>query len=114
LKRQKKAQVKSEEKAAKEKARSLADAAAASTDKINQHMSNKKKEREDPSNPAEYYRMRKDMIESRRAVGDNPFPHKFDVTISLQNFIEKYDPTITENGKVLTDETVRVAGLPVQ
>ena len=51
------------------------------------------------------------MIEERRAEGHNPFPHKFDVTISLGDFIEKYDPVLKENGQILADETVRVAGL---
>ncbi|KAL7069579.1 hypothetical protein ACQ4LE_010874 [Meloidogyne hapla] len=69
-----------------------------------------KKKTQDPSLPAEYFRMRQEMVESRRAAGENPFPHKFDVGISLANFIEKYDPILTERGKVLEDETVRVAG----
>lgn len=107
MKRQKKAQAKAEEKAAKELAKQQANIAAAAVDKINKHATNK---REDPSNPAEYYRMRVDMIEGRRANGDNPFPHKFDVSISLQNYIEKYDPVIKENGKVLEEDVVRVAG----
>lgn len=76
---------------------------------IIRQMSTKKKT-QDPSLPAEYFRMRQEMVESRRAAGENPFPHKFDVGISLANFIEKYDPILTERGKVLEDETVRVAG----
>uniref|UniRef100_A0A914HPW1 Lysine--tRNA ligase n=1 Tax=Globodera rostochiensis TaxID=31243 RepID=A0A914HPW1_GLORO len=63
-----------------------------------------------PSDPNEYYRMRVEMIERRRADGDNPFPHKFDVSTSLHDFINKYDPILTEEGKVLEDEVVRVAG----
>uniref|UniRef100_A0A915LPF7 Lysine--tRNA ligase n=1 Tax=Meloidogyne javanica TaxID=6303 RepID=A0A915LPF7_MELJA len=69
-----------------------------------------KKKTQDPSLPAEYFRMRQEMVQSRRAAGENPFPHKFDVGISLANFIEKYDSVLTERGKVLEDETVRVAG----
>lgn len=108
MKRQKKAQMKAEQKAAKDMAKHQSNMAAATADKINQHAVNK---REDPSNPLEYYRMRVEMIEGRRAAGENPFPHKFDVSISLQHFIEKYDPFIKENGKILEDEIVRVAGL---
>lgn len=121
LKKQQKAQAKDAKKATKELAKQEAANAAGKdlantlqeadaselADKINK-MAVKK--REDPSLPAEYYRMRVDMVESRRAAGDNPFPHKFDVTISLQDFINKYEPTIKENGKILSDETVRVAG----
>jgi len=77
---------------------------------IFRQMSTKKKT-QDPSLPAEYFRMRQEMVQSRRAAGENPFPHKFDVGISLANFIEKYDSVLTERGKVLEDETVRVAGL---
>ena len=50
------------------------------------------------------------MLNERREKGENPFPHKFDVTISLTDFIEKFGNEVTENGKVLTDESVRVAG----
>lgn len=48
------------------------------------------------------------MIEERRANGDNPFPHKFDVSISLAAFIEKYKDL--EKDAVLEDITVNVAG----
>ncbi|KAL3122777.1 hypothetical protein niasHT_008467 [Heterodera trifolii] len=63
-----------------------------------------------PSDPKEYYRLRVDMIERRRAAGDNPFPHKFDVSVSLRDFVDKYESALTENGKVLEEEIVRVAG----
>ena len=77
---------------------------------IVRRMSTNKKKNQDPSLPAEYYRMRQEMVQSRKAAGENPFPHKFDVGISLANFIEKYDSILTERGKVLEDDTVRVAG----
>uniref|UniRef100_A0A915BXH8 Lysine--tRNA ligase n=1 Tax=Parascaris univalens TaxID=6257 RepID=A0A915BXH8_PARUN len=62
----------------------------------------------DPSDPQEYFKMRVKMIEERRASGDNPFPHKFDVSISLAAFIEKYKEL--EKDAVLEDIIVSVAG----
>lgn len=64
----------------------------------------------DPSDPQEYFNMRVNMIETRRKNGENPFPHKFHVSISLTDFINKYDSVINENGKILEDITVSVAG----
>ncbi|KHN71373.1 Lysine--tRNA ligase [Toxocara canis] len=52
--------------------------------------------------------MRVSMIEERRAKGDNPFPHKFNVTSSLVAFIEKYNHL--EKDAVLEDVTVNIAG----
>ncbi|PIO60197.1 putative lysine--tRNA ligase [Teladorsagia circumcincta] len=62
----------------------------------------------DPSDPQEYFNMRVDMINKRRAAGENPFPHKFDVSISLAAFIEKYERLQKE--EVLENETVSIAG----
>ncbi|KAI6244059.1 Lysine--tRNA ligase [Aphelenchoides fujianensis] len=56
----------------------------------------------------EYFNMRVKMIEDRRTAGENPFPHKFDVSISLAEFQEKYKNL--ENDQVLEDVTERVAG----
>jgi hypothetical protein len=51
------------------------------------------------------------MIEERRARGENPYPHKWDVTTSLTEFITKYKPLLEEqNGRVLEEVNVRVAG----
>ncbi|CAO4364840.1 unnamed protein product [Caenorhabditis nigoni] len=61
----------------------------------------------DPSDPQEYFNMRVRMIEARRAAGENPFPHKFNVTISLTDFIAKYSPLQNEQ---VADEIVSVAG----
>ena len=94
-----KAKAKAEENAAK----------AAAKAEMSAQDSTSKKEIE-PSNPGEYYKHRVAMINERREKGENPFPHKFDVTISLTDFIEKFGNEVTENGKVLTDESVRVAG----
>ncbi|VDM68512.1 unnamed protein product, partial [Strongylus vulgaris] len=62
----------------------------------------------DPSDPQEYFNMRVGMINSRRAAGENPFPHKFNVTISIAAFIEKYEHL--KNEEVLNDVRVSIAG----
>ncbi|CAD6198611.1 unnamed protein product [Caenorhabditis auriculariae] len=61
----------------------------------------------DPSDPQEYFKMRARMIESRREAGENPFPHKFNVTISITDFIEKYN--VLEKEQV-SEDVVSVAG----
>ncbi|VDL67665.1 unnamed protein product, partial [Nippostrongylus brasiliensis] len=62
----------------------------------------------DPSDPQEYFNMRVAMINNRRAAGENPFPHKFNVTISLAAFVEKYERLQKE--EVLENEIVSIAG----
>ncbi|PAV65116.1 hypothetical protein WR25_22297 isoform B [Diploscapter pachys] len=69
----------------------------------------KKPEKEsDPVDAREYFNMRARMIETRRAAGDNPFPHKFHVTLSLSDFIAKYE--YLEKDQTLEDVTVNIAG----
>ncbi|CAI4233117.1 unnamed protein product [Auanema sp. JU1783] len=68
----------------------------------------KEKKEADPSDPQEYFNMRVRMIENRRSAGDNPFPHKFDVSISLAAYIEKYQ--YLKNEEVLENEPVSIAG----
>lgn len=103
LKRREKAAKKEQERLAKEAAKAATEANAPKTEK-------KKKETDvDPADPQEYFKMRERMIESRRAAGDNPFPHKFNVSISLTEFREKYKDSI-EKDQVLEDVQVSVAG----
>lgn len=49
------------------------------------------------------------MIEEKRSQGLNPFPHKFQVSISLKEFLSKYD--YLEKDKVLEDLEESVAGM---
>ncbi|VDD92537.1 unnamed protein product, partial [Enterobius vermicularis] len=93
-----KAQQKQKDKEKKEAERAAAAAAAP----------NKKSKDVDPSDPQEYYNMRTSMIEERRSKGENPFPHKFNVSISLADFIEKYSHL--EKDVALEDTVVSVAG----
>ncbi|MFH4975586.1 hypothetical protein AB6A40_002295 [Gnathostoma spinigerum] len=99
-KRQQKRLQKLKEKAEKE-AKQNAEAA-------NSLVSKKVEKTIDPSDPQEYYNMRVAMIDERRAKGENPFPHKFNVTISLSDFISKYE--YLEKDTVLEDVIVSVAG----
>ena len=55
----------------------------------------------------EYLRLRKAAVEQMKKSGDNPYPHKFNVTLSLTEFIEKYN-SLSE-GQHHTD-VVSVAG----
>ena len=52
--------------------------------------------------------MRLAGITSAKEAGQNPFPHKFHVTTSLQEFISTYGSI--EDGSVVEDVTVSVAG----
>jgi hypothetical protein len=47
-------------------------------------------------------------VQGKQAKGINPYPHKFDVSLSLPDFIEQYKGL--EDGAQLSDVTVAVAG----
>lgn len=68
---------------------------------------NKQPEAED--DPDEYHSLRVAFVEKLKIQdSQNVYPHKFDVEISLGDYIEKYNHL--EAGQVLTDITHRVAG----
>jgi len=56
----------------------------------------------------QYLQIRKNTIKALREAGEEPYPHKFNVTISLSNFIVTYDHL--ESGTHLDDVTVSIAG----
>lgn len=59
--------------------------------------------------PNEYFKLRSTAVEElKKQPETHPYPHKFNVTISLENFIEKYQSTI-KDGETL-DAIVNVAG----
>lgn len=58
----------------------------------------------------EYYRSRLEAIRSIRETGENPFPHKFAVTMSLEEFLEKFKGLA--NGDVDEATRVSLAGAP--
>ena len=53
--------------------------------------------------------MRLKYVEQLKAKDQNPYPHKFNVTISIKDYIAKYKDTL-ENGQHLDDVSVSVAG----
>ena len=69
---------------------------------------NKKKTDEEELDPTKYFENRKTYLKKLMEAGENPFPHKFEVTISLPEFIQKYT-NITKKGEFLED-IVQVAG----
>ena len=68
----------------------------------------KKKNDEEELDPTKYFENRKTYLLKKMEAGENPFPHKFEVTITLPEFIKKYTD-ITKKGEFLP-EVVQVAG----
>ncbi|KAG5311790.1 SYK ligase, partial [Acromyrmex insinuator] len=101
LKRRLKAEQKAKEKAEKEEARTLAVAA--------QSKSEKKEINEEEISPNEYFKLRSNLVSQLKAINDNPYPHKFHVSVSLEEFIEKFKD-IVKDGEILDNEVHSVAG----
>ena len=62
---------------------------------------------EDEVDPSKYYEARCAAIEKMKAAGETPYPHKFNVSVSIKNFIRKYESL--KNDETHTDK-VSVAG----
>jgi lysyl-tRNA synthetase class 2 len=60
---------------------------------------------EEELDPTQYFENR---VNSLKAHNANPYPHKFQVTISIPEFVRKYDSL--KRDETLTGETVAVAG----
>lgn len=59
--------------------------------------------------PNEFFKLRSAAVtELKKRPETHPYPHKFNVTISLENFIEQYQEKVAD-GETLS-ETVNVAG----
>lgn len=65
---------------------------------------------EEEISPNEYYKLRTAAVAALKegTKEDHPYPHKFTVTISLEEFIEKYNNL--NSGEVLENVTLSVAG----
>jgi lysyl-tRNA synthetase class 2 len=64
---------------------------------------------EEEISPNEYFKLRSAAVEALKSdPATHPYPHKFHVSISLTDFIEKYNSL--EQGTTLTDVETRVAG----
>ncbi|XP_059482883.1 lysine--tRNA ligase isoform X2 [Neocloeon triangulifer] len=98
LKRRMKAEQKAKEKVEKE-----AQVAAAKPTNAP-----KKKENEEEISPNEYYKLRTNALAEQKARGESPYPHKFHVEISLEEFIVKYNHL--KDGETLDKEVQTIAG----
>ena len=61
------------------------------------------------TDPTKYLENRKNWLTDLKKKGVNPFPHKFDVSLTIPHFVNKYSPK-TEKGKWLESEVQSVAG----
>ncbi|KAK9823612.1 hypothetical protein WJX72_004233 [[Myrmecia] bisecta] len=61
----------------------------------------------DDLDPSQYFELRVKAVTAAKALGNNPYPHKFEVSISLPDFVAKYSDL--EAGQHLED-VVSVAG----
>jgi len=60
------------------------------------------------TDPTLYFENRVKVLNAKKAKGINPYPHKFNVTMSLPDYIAKYSSL--EPGQRLDDVTVSLAG----
>ncbi|CAG9863335.1 unnamed protein product [Phyllotreta striolata] len=100
LKRRMKAEQKAKEKAEK-------------ADKLAQQVVQKPKEtkvNEEEISPNEYFKLRSTAIEKLKSLGNehSPYPHKFHVSSSLEDFIAKYSDL--KEGEVRENDKLSVAG----
>ena len=59
--------------------------------------------------PSQYKANREQQIKQIEATGGNPYPHKFNVSHRLPDFVSEFDP-ITEKGAKIEDKIITVAG----
>ncbi|XP_032816540.1 lysine--tRNA ligase isoform X1 [Petromyzon marinus] len=65
-------------------------------------------EDEEILDPNQYYKIRTQAVQNMQASGDDPYPHKFQVDLSLTEFVERYSNL--QPGDHLTDISLAVAG----
>ncbi|KAI8052130.1 hypothetical protein BDF22DRAFT_729025 [Syncephalis plumigaleata] len=65
-------------------------------------------EDEEELNPNQYFELRSRAVNKMYTEGPTPYPHKFHVSISLTEFVEKYNKL--EVGERLENEVITVAG----
>ncbi|XP_008553506.1 lysine--tRNA ligase isoform X1 [Microplitis demolitor] len=100
LKRRLKAEQKLKEKAEKDaKAAAEADPSKEKKEKI----------KEEEISPNEYFKLRVNAINELKDSNDSPYPHKFHVSSSLENFIGKFAEKV-KPGKIFDKEVHSIAG----
>ncbi|WKA02791.1 hypothetical protein VitviT2T_020945 [Vitis vinifera] len=92
-----------EEKKRKEEEK-VKQAAAVSSSKVQKPMAGD----DEDMDPTQYFENRVKYLAAQKAAGKNPYPHKFFVTLSILEYIEKYGAL--SNGDHLEDITVSLAG----
>ena len=60
----------------------------------------------------QYFENRLKYLAALRAAGEEPYPHKFDVTMSTPEYVEQYKNI--GNGEHLEDVTVNLAGIEIR
>ncbi|KAM0733005.1 Lysine--tRNA ligase [Formica fusca] len=105
LKRRLKAEQKAKEKAEKEEAKALV--AAIHENQITS--SKKDKIKEEDISPNEYFKLRSNIVSLLKTADQHPYPHKFDVSISLTDFIDKFNGRL-KNGEAIKNEIHTIAG----
>ena len=55
----------------------------------------------------QYFKIRSQAVQALKATSESPYPHKFHVSTSLTDFIEKYKDTADGSW---AEETVTVSG----
>ncbi|BES88349.1 lysyl-tRNA synthetase [Nesidiocoris tenuis] len=99
IKRRQKAKEKAAKEALKEaEAQKKAEASTKAAVKIS----------EEEISPNEYFKLRSAAVQELKKSGASPYPHKFQVTISLEEFIAKYNDL--KDGEVLENTSVSIAG----
>ncbi|KAH8387154.1 hypothetical protein KR093_005039, partial [Drosophila rubida] len=105
LKRRLKAEQKAKEKAEKDATRSAAAAAAPEAGQKKKSAA----ELEEEISPNEYFKLRSAAVaELKQTPASHPYPHKFHVSISLENFITQYNDL--KDGETLDQVNLSVAG----
>lgn len=102
-KRRLKAEQKAKEKA--EKA-SVAETAAEGPKKTKDALS------DEDITPNEYFKLRSLAVQQLKTTSSSPYPHKYQVDTSLQDYIERF--TYLTNGQCLEDQTYSIAGFTVK
>ncbi|XP_011500550.1 PREDICTED: lysine--tRNA ligase isoform X2 [Ceratosolen solmsi marchali] len=64
---------------------------------------------EENINPNEYFKLRGQAVQKLKTTDEHPYPHKFNVSISLKNFIKKYSDTLKDD-EMITQNIYNIAG----
>lgn len=109
LKRRLKAEQKAKEKSEKQASATAATPVTNSTSTSGTAGPSTTKINEDEISPNEYFKLRTAAVaELKKSKDSFPYPHKFTVTTSLEEFIEQY--SALQDGEMLEDKSLTLAG----